>query len=309
MQKPLVWIWLGVLVVGTILLVRFRRSGDPFERLMARGAGYLEKGDATNAVATYTQAVQLVPESLNARLDLANAYLLAEDNQKVIEQCQQALKLDHDSAAAYYLLGLAYLHTNQPEQAVEAFQESQKIDPAVTALNFQLGLAQERLGHVDEAISTFETMLQFERQHPSGHYQLSRLYQRANRPEDAARELEKHQQVLARNPRPSADPRAFELCKYTQPRIAVELEQPNRRGIAVRFVQVTAAAFGQRRVGCGQPSPLWRTSARVDAGNHPARVRSVHAATDQWHRRPRRFGFPLAVDAVSRAAAPVPSQR
>src|SRR6266571_5097649 len=72
MQKPLVWICLGLLVAGTILLVRFRRSSDPFERLMARGAGYLEKGDATNAVATYSQAVKLVPESLNARLNLGN---------------------------------------------------------------------------------------------------------------------------------------------------------------------------------------------------------------------------------------------
>ena len=246
MQKSLVWICLGLLVAGTILLVRFGPSSDPFERLMARGADYLEKGDATNAVATYSEAVKLVPESLNARLDLANGYLLAEDHQKVIEQCQQALKLDHDSAAAYYLLGLAYLHTNQPEQAVQAFQESQKIDPAVTALNFQLGLAQERLGHIDEAISTFETMLQFEPEHPSAHYQLSRLYQQANRPEDAAREMQKHQQVLARNPRPPASSRAFEVCKYTQPRMEFKLEQPDRRGISVHFVQATAGAFGQR---------------------------------------------------------------
>src|SRR6266853_5876260 len=245
MQKTLVWICLGLLLAGTILLVRFRPSSDPFERLMARGADYLEKGDATNAVATYSEAVKLVPESLNARLNLANAYLLAEDHQKVIEQCQQALKLDRDSAAAYYLLGLAYLHTNQPEQAVQAFQESQKIDPAVTALNFQLGLAQERLGQVDDAISTFETMLQFEPEHPSACYQLSRLYQQAGRAEDATREMQKHQQILAKNPHPPSGPRAFEICKYTQPRIAFELEQPDRRRVPVRFVQASAAAFGQ----------------------------------------------------------------
>src|ERR1051326_5313496 len=246
MPKPLVWICLCLLLAGIVIFVNFHRASDPFDRLMARGASYLEKGDAANAVAPYTPAVALAPESLNARLDLANAYLLAEDNEKVIEQCQQALKLDHDSAAAYYLLGLAYLHKNQPEPAVQAFQQSQKIDPAVTALNFQLGLAEDRLGQIDAAISTFETMLQFEPEHPSGHYQLSRLYQRANRPEDAAREMQKHQQVLARNPRPPANSRAFELCKYTQPRMEFKLEQPDRHGIRVRFVQATPDAFGQR---------------------------------------------------------------
>src|SRR5262249_19567161 len=139
MPKTLVWICLGLLMAGAFLLVKFRRAGDPFDRLMARGAGYLEKGDAINAVATYSQAVRLVPESLNARLNRENAYLLADDNEKAIEKCQQALKLDHDSGEAYYLMGLGYLHINHPEPAVQAFQQPQKIDPAVTALNFQLG--------------------------------------------------------------------------------------------------------------------------------------------------------------------------
>ena len=116
MQKRLVWIIVGALVTGAILLlVRLRPESDQFDRLMTRGAGYLENADATNAVATCLQAVNLVPESLDARLNLANAYLLADDNQKSIEQCQEALNLDRDSAAAYYLMGLAYLHLNQAE--------------------------------------------------------------------------------------------------------------------------------------------------------------------------------------------------
>src|SRR5688572_2621707 len=83
----LLWIVLAVavIVVGAILLVRLRPEGDEFERLMTRGAGYLERGDATNAVALYLQAVTAVPENLDARLNLANAYLLDGEDQKVIE--------------------------------------------------------------------------------------------------------------------------------------------------------------------------------------------------------------------------------
>jgi tetratricopeptide (TPR) repeat protein len=247
MQKRLPWIALvALLLAGIVLVLLIRPQRDQFDHLMTRGAGYLESGNATNAVAMYAQAVSLVPESVDARLNLANAYLLAGDDQKVIEQCREALNLDHESAAAFYLMGVAHLHLNQAEQAVQSFQQSQRIDPAVTALNFQLGLAQERLGHMDEAITTFETLLQFEPEHASAHYQLSRLYLRANRPQEAAKEMELHQQVLARKPDRPVGARPFEVCKYTEPRVAFKLEQPEARGIPVRFVEATTEAFGQR---------------------------------------------------------------
>src|SRR5258708_29935441 len=91
-----------------------KKSADQFTQLMTRGNGFFEKGDTTNAITTYLKAIILAPESLDARLNLANAYLLAGDAPKVIDQCQQALNLDHNSAAAYYLRGCAYLRSNQP---------------------------------------------------------------------------------------------------------------------------------------------------------------------------------------------------
>ena len=245
-QKWVIWILLLVALVAIIAAVLTRQApqGDRFMRLMSQGNGYLEKGDATNAIAAYLEVLKLAPESLDARLNLANAYLLAGDYQKVLEQCQEALSLDHNSAAAYYLEGCAYLHLNEAEKAVQAFQESKQIDPAVTALNFQLGLAEERLGHLDDAIREFETIVQFEPDHPSAHYQLSRLYQQVGRTAEAAQELQKHQQILAKSPVVTG-PAVFERCKYTQPRMAFSLEQPDPRGIPVKFVDATSAAFSQ----------------------------------------------------------------
>ena len=95
MSKRLIWIVLGLgLVVLAILLLRPTRSENGFTRLMTRGNGYLEKGDATNAIAVYLQVIKLAPENLDARLNLANGYLLAGDCTNVIEQCRQALNLD-----------------------------------------------------------------------------------------------------------------------------------------------------------------------------------------------------------------------
>src|SRR5581483_11372296 len=246
MQKRLVWIVLACVILAAVLAFFLRpRQPDTFEHWMAVGAGYLEKGEATNAINAYTKAVRLAPESIAAHLNLANADLLAESNQDVLAQAQQALNLDRNNAAAYYLIGCAYLHLNQATNAVEAFQQSQKIDPAVTALNFQLGLAQERLGNLDDAIHEFETVVQFDPEHPSAHYQLSRLYQRAGRDADAAQELAKHQQIQGKSASPPpGGAAAFEKCKYTQPIVSFALEQPDRHGIPVHFVAATADAFG-----------------------------------------------------------------
>jgi tetratricopeptide (TPR) repeat protein len=214
---------------------------------MSRGNGYLEKQEATNAIAVYERAMRIAPEDLNLHLNLANAYLLAESNSAAIDSCQLALKLDHNSAAAYYLMGLAYMHLEQPEPAVQAFEQSQKIDPAVTALNFQLAMAQARLGHNDEAIQNLESVVQFDPDHPSAHYQLSRLLQQAGQTDEAASELKKHQELLAKNPNlTGGGAAAQERCKYTQPQVAFVLEQPSERGALVRFVEATATAFGQR---------------------------------------------------------------
>jgi len=72
-----------------------------------------------------------------------------------------------------------------------------------------------------------------------------RLYQRTGRAEDAAREMQKHQEILAKNPGGLSSPATFERCKYTQPQMAFVLEQPERRGVPVHFTDATATAFSQ----------------------------------------------------------------
>jgi len=245
MKKHPFWIFPALLTALALLLPACRQSpAEDFERLMASGRGYLEKGDGANAAKFYQQAVKAAPESIDARLNLANAFLLANDSESAAAECQRAIDLDHNDPAPYYLMGCAYLRENEPLKAVQAFQQSQKIDPAVDALTFLLGLALDRAGHPEDAIQQFETLLQFQPEHPSAHYQLSRLYQRTGRAAEAAAELAKHQALQAKNPGTALSPAALERCKYTQPRVAFTLSQPERRGIAVKFVDATSQWFG-----------------------------------------------------------------
>ena len=257
MSKRLIWVsgaFLAVAIVaGAFWLRRSSAASAGFTQLMNRGNGLLEKGDAAVAIGVYTQALRLSPESTDVRLNLANAFLLADRPDDAARMCRQTLELDPNSAAAYYLLGCALLRQNQPEPAAEALQQSWKIDPAVPALDFQTGMAQEQLGQIPDAIRDFEGVIRAVPDHPSAHYQLSRLYRQAGRTDDAARELEEHRKIQARLSSPVVTVAALERCKYTQPLSPFVLSQPDPHGIPVHFAEDTAAAFGALATGCHGP--------------------------------------------------------
>ncbi|ACB76235.1 FG-GAP repeat domain-containing protein [Opitutus terrae] len=253
MSKRLIWISGAVLIlVIAAALLWFspasrssHATSAEFMQLMTRGNGLLENGDAAGAIDVYTRALPLSPQSTDVRLNLANAYLLAERPMDAAAACRQVLDLDRNNAAAYYLLGCALLRQNQPEPAAEAFQQSWKIEPGIPALDFQMGMAQRELGHLPDAISLFESVVRAEPAHPSAHYQLSQLYRRVGRAEDATRELQQHQQILAGLSAASITVAALERCKHTQPLAPFVLAQPEHDGIAVRFADDTVAVFGE----------------------------------------------------------------
>lgn len=260
MSKRLIWVSSACVLAAAAVAaaVWIHRSSSTavtagFMRLMNRGNGLLDKGDAASAIGVYSRALRLSPQSTDVRLNLANAYLLAGRQDDAARMCREVLQLDHNSAAAYYLLGCALLRANRPGPAAEALQQSWKIDPKVPALDFQMGMAQEQLGQVAAAIRDFQGVIRAVPDHPSAHYQLSQLYRREGRTADAERELAEHQKILDRQPRPPTTVEALERCKYTRPLAPFVLAQPDRQGIKVHFTEATAAAFGPLAAECRGP--------------------------------------------------------
>src|SRR6476646_1692634 len=92
-----------------------RADSDDFSRLSNLGRTYYEKGEPEKAVTAFEKAAQLNPSHPDARLNLANAYLLANQPAKAAEQAQSLIDSDHNSAAGYYVLGCAFLRLNKAE--------------------------------------------------------------------------------------------------------------------------------------------------------------------------------------------------
>src|SRR5207249_9186874 len=90
-----------------------KKESDDFSRLSNLGRTYYEKGEPEKAVTAFEKAVQLNPSHPDARLNLANAYLLANEPPKAIKEAQTLVESDHNSAAGYYLLGCAWLRLSK----------------------------------------------------------------------------------------------------------------------------------------------------------------------------------------------------
>src|SRR5688572_33493840 len=82
-------------------------GGDEFLRLSNVGKAQLDRGEAQPAVAAFEKALALNPNHPDAKLNLANAYLLAGENEKARALATAVLEQERASAAALYVAGCA----------------------------------------------------------------------------------------------------------------------------------------------------------------------------------------------------------
>jgi len=86
------------------------------------GLGYLsfENGDFTAAVDYYKRAAAVNPGSVDAHMDLGNAYMSAGDHVSAAREFEEVLKLEPGSTDAKHLLGLARKSTGAKSEEKDA---------------------------------------------------------------------------------------------------------------------------------------------------------------------------------------------
>jgi len=220
-------------------------ASDQFLRLMNAGKNYLDQGDATNALAVYKKAQAMVPNDADVHLNLASSYLSIGAAAEAIREAEEALKIEPDSAAAFFIKGSAWLRQAKPEEASKALENVQKIEPGEAAALFQLGRAKAELRQWDAAIAAFKEGIATDPNHlhRTAHYLLAQALLHAGRQEEAQQELQQHQASLEAGG-PAAGIASFERCKYTQARVPFRLEQPDREGVKIKFIDATKQVLG-----------------------------------------------------------------
>src|SRR5205823_1837715 len=142
-------------------------TDNDYLHLLTVGKGLVENRHFAEALPYLQRAVELRSTDLDARLDLANAYLLLVKSDDAIREGDEALRLEPKSAEAYYIVGSANLRLRRFEPASKALQVSKQLDPSVAAVSFQLGRAHEGLGQWEAARAALQDAVNLEPRHPS----------------------------------------------------------------------------------------------------------------------------------------------
>jgi len=96
----------GIAVITTV--DRFVGKTQKVKKIFQRGVGEARQGNYRKAVSSFTKVLELLPEDLEARRNLAMAYLEMGDGDMAKRHLEQCQKLDPADAWTYVLLGNIY---------------------------------------------------------------------------------------------------------------------------------------------------------------------------------------------------------
>jgi tetratricopeptide (TPR) repeat protein len=114
-------------------------------------------------VATLQQAVDANPDDLNARLDLAFAYLAQRDLMQVFTHTQFVLDREPENPRALSLQALVRLAMGQPEDAVGMLKKAIEKDPDLLDAWLHLGIVYAQMGKTKESNEALQEAM---RRHP-----------------------------------------------------------------------------------------------------------------------------------------------
>jgi tetratricopeptide (TPR) repeat protein len=113
---------------------------DQWESHYNLGNYYLDRGEFTQAVASYEKALQMEPRGVLAMVNEAMAYARTGENQKAHDALQKALDVAPDNAAANFNMGLLKAEGNDLVSAEKHLRAAFKADPQMAQAAFNLGV-------------------------------------------------------------------------------------------------------------------------------------------------------------------------
>lgn len=149
----------------------------------------LSMGNNYEAIKAFKTLVQSQPSSVDAHMNLANAYI--QDKQYVASESELkvAARLDPTNPLPDYTLGLQYSNTDRLSEAESQFLKVQKISPKDGNVYYALGRVYNQQGKYEEAAANLEKALAFKKSFPDANYELGVAYNALGRTEDAQKQL------------------------------------------------------------------------------------------------------------------------
>ena len=182
-----------------VALYRAGRLGDVIakgERLVAEypgafivhnilGVANLSSGRIEQAVDSFSQALRIKPDYVEAYGNLGVALKELGRTEEAIAAYRQALKIKPDYVEAYNNLGVLLKDWGHADEAIAAYGEALKIKPDYAEAHNNLGALLKEMGRNEEAIAACQRALQLRPDFAEAHNNLGSAYEAMGRMDEA----------------------------------------------------------------------------------------------------------------------------
>jgi tetratricopeptide (TPR) repeat protein len=123
------------------------------KKIISKASSFSDENFHKAAIAYYSEAIKLIPETALLYLDRGNEYCKNEDFNKAIEDFSKAIQIDENYVVAYILRGRAYSSKGNHDDAITDFSKAIELDPNNDDAYTNRGVAYANKGCLDEAIA------------------------------------------------------------------------------------------------------------------------------------------------------------
>ena len=175
------------------LLSMLAVAPDSAEMHMMMAGELVRRGDHTNAIAQYREAIRLNPNLPGVHFELAEQLRASSDpklNAQAADEFKAALQVNPYDEGAWRELGEMQAAKGDFQGAQQDYKKALALRPNDADAETDLAIALISLNQSNEALPLLERAEKDDPTNMAAHYRLSLLYRRAGRTKDSEREME-----------------------------------------------------------------------------------------------------------------------
>jgi tetratricopeptide (TPR) repeat protein len=130
-----------------------------------RGDTFFKESKYNQAIADYTEALRLNPESARAYGSRGDAYRGKKEYDQAIADYTEALRLNPNSVRAYNSRGDAYRGKKEYDQAIADYTEALRLNPESARAIASRGETYHALSRYDEALADFDRAIALDKEY------------------------------------------------------------------------------------------------------------------------------------------------
>lgn len=175
------------------LLSMLAVAPESAEMHMMMAGELVRRGDHTNAIAQYREAIRLNPKLPGVHFELAEQLRVSSDpelNAQAADEFKAALQVNQYDEGAWRELGEIEAAKGDLQKAQQDYMKALTLRPDDADAQTDLAIALISLNRSNEALPLLESAEKNDPTNMAAHYRLSLLYRRAGRTKDSEREMD-----------------------------------------------------------------------------------------------------------------------